>query len=166
MQLELLPVEQRIMEGPAIFAPEDPCRFLGSYFQFLEGKTPHVAQTMRNVLSRRYPACAGGLSDQAPPPKARDPILHIAFKYLKRLMGCVPRPCLNFGCAPLHTILLMIQGIQKGQEHLFRGVMSSAPCVTYVPMLIVLASITLSHLDQRCRFSSSVMTRFVSRCTD
>ncbi|MGA2227169.1 MAG: hypothetical protein ABSH41_22250 [Syntrophobacteraceae bacterium] len=67
IQLEQLPVEQRIAEGPAMFAPEDPCRFLGNYFQFLEAKTPHLAPYMRKFLSGRYPSCAGSLSGQTPP---------------------------------------------------------------------------------------------------
>jgi hypothetical protein len=68
-QLEQLPVELRIAEGPAMFAPEDPCRFLGNYFQFLEGKTPHLAPYVRNFLSGRYPDCANRLSGQTPPAK-------------------------------------------------------------------------------------------------
>jgi hypothetical protein len=68
-QLERLPVEQRIIEGPQVFAPEDPCRFLSSYFQFLVGKTPHLAQYMRDLLSRRYSECGDSLSGQTPSTK-------------------------------------------------------------------------------------------------
>jgi len=57
LRLERLPVEQRIVEGPAVFSPENPCRFLGAYFQFLQSKTPHMAPYMRNFLSKRYPGC-------------------------------------------------------------------------------------------------------------
>ncbi len=57
IELEPFPAEQRIMEGPAAFGPEDTCRFLGKYFQFLDRKTPHLATYIRDVLSGRYPDC-------------------------------------------------------------------------------------------------------------
>lgn len=66
IQLEQLPVQQRLAEGPATFTPENPCRFLGNYLQFLDGKTPHLAQYMRDFLSQRYPDCAAGPSSQMP----------------------------------------------------------------------------------------------------
>jgi hypothetical protein len=69
IQLEQLPVEQKIAEGPAKFAPEDPCRFLGSYFQFMQATTPHLTPYVRKFLSGRYPECASSLSSQTLPAK-------------------------------------------------------------------------------------------------
>lgn len=61
-QLEQLPVEQRILEAPEVFAPKGCCRFLNNYFKFLEGKTPHLAPFMRSFLLKRYPGCSGSTS--------------------------------------------------------------------------------------------------------
>jgi hypothetical protein len=58
MQLEQLPMEERIMEAPIRLDPEDPCRFLDRSFQFLKSKTPRLEQYMFDLLSRRYPMCA------------------------------------------------------------------------------------------------------------
>jgi hypothetical protein len=66
IQLEQLPVEQRIAGGPATFDPKDPCRFVGNYIQFLEATTPHLASYMRNFMSGPYPGCASSLSGQTP----------------------------------------------------------------------------------------------------
>jgi len=68
-QLGQLPVDRRLAEGPAIFDPEDPCRFLSNYLQVLEKKTPNLARYMRVMLSNRYPGCGGGPSGQGPPAK-------------------------------------------------------------------------------------------------
>jgi hypothetical protein len=66
IQLEELPVRQRIVQGPAIFAPEDTCRFLDNYFQLLEAKTSDLAPFVRDFLARPYPDCVGSLPGQTP----------------------------------------------------------------------------------------------------
>ncbi|MGC9196516.1 MAG: hypothetical protein ACP5IL_13850 [Syntrophobacteraceae bacterium] len=57
IELEKLPVGSRLLEGPALFAPEDRCGFLGNYFMFLEVETPHLAPLVRDFLLKTYPAC-------------------------------------------------------------------------------------------------------------
>jgi hypothetical protein len=57
IQLQKLPVGSRLVEGPAIFAPEDTCGFLGNYFLFLQEETPHLAPLVRDFLLKTYPGC-------------------------------------------------------------------------------------------------------------
>lgn len=69
LQLDQLPVGQRLADGPAMFDPEDPCRFLNNYFQVLDRKTPNLAKYMRSLLLSRYQKCGDRSSNQAPPAK-------------------------------------------------------------------------------------------------
>ncbi|MCE5241634.1 MAG: hypothetical protein ABFD98_11435 [Syntrophobacteraceae bacterium] len=62
--LEQMPVQQRLLEGPSLLAPEDPCRFLDDYLGFLQARTPHLSRYVREVLSRRYAECGRSLNGQ------------------------------------------------------------------------------------------------------
>ncbi len=71
-QLEQLQVEQRLLEGPAVFRPEDPCGFLGDYYRHLQTRTPKLEPYMRNVLSEHYTACTDPPSVQTTPAKPEE----------------------------------------------------------------------------------------------
>lgn len=66
IQLEQMPIEQRIMEAPALFAPDDPGRFLDNYSRFLNSRKPGLAQYMRDFFTKHYREMDNG-SDQVSP---------------------------------------------------------------------------------------------------
>lgn len=59
MELEQLPMKERIIQGPMCLRPRDPCGFLKLYFWNIRTKNPHLIEYVKGALAAPYQNCEG-----------------------------------------------------------------------------------------------------------